>query len=252
MVCSAIQIAQLETDRCQTVVDIRRVRPESQGLQINLPCAVPVPLLHALAGTLQQSFHTFGCHGSGPHSGSREDPLPNNPRNIIDCPASLPQRQLRASSAWGQVSDLPAGRASWKLAPTSRETVYTVSGKANGLRYLRPSNWLASASSRMVSAVASNCSVRPVRYAMLPRWQSRVLLWPSSMSAFGRLPERMQSRKLRKCGRSASPSLSDPSTPPRTCQPLPSKTSVPFSPCKLTPHDRRSASFLAQMRCSHT
>ena len=63
-------------------------------------------------------------------------------------------------------------------------SVQTCDGISNRLLYSRDSSASAAASWND-SVAASNVSFLPVRWAMLPRWQSRVLRWPISMSAFG-------------------------------------------------------------------
>ncbi len=71
----------------------------------------------------------------------------------------------------------------------------TCDGISNRWLYSRASSALASASLND-SVPASKVSFLPVRSAMLPRWQSRVLRWPISMSALGFSRLLTQSRKF--------------------------------------------------------
>src|SRR5262245_56306520 len=66
MVRGTIKVAQLKADRCQAVMDVRGIGTKAQSLQVQLPCTIPVALIHALASALEQTFDAFGCHGSSP------------------------------------------------------------------------------------------------------------------------------------------------------------------------------------------
>ena len=74
--------------------------------------------------------------------------------------------------------------------------------------YSRFQSFIASPSSRMCPSFGSHWRARPVRWAMLPRWHSSVLLCPSSISLLSFAPPRMAARKLPTC--TASPPLPGP------------------------------------------
>ena len=83
--------------------------------------------------------------------------------------------------------------------------------------YSRVQNAIASLSSRMCPFFGSHVSARPVRWAMLPRWHSSVLLCPSSISLLSFAP--LADRRRGSCrGARSSPSS----------RPGPSSISLPF------------------------
>src|SRR5688572_24244088 len=65
-------------------------------------------------------------------------------------------------------------------------SLQTCEGISNRSLYSLARSLLASGSFGKDSVAASKVSLRPRRWAMLPRWQSRVLRWPISISAVGR------------------------------------------------------------------
>src|SRR5689334_22315356 len=78
MVGRALQIAAPETNGGQAVMNVRGVRFQRQGLQIELPSLLVIPLGNGLAGLLAQTFDGFIDHELRPRlatvGGTSADP----------------------------------------------------------------------------------------------------------------------------------------------------------------------------------
>src|SRR5438552_1013190 len=72
MVRCALQIVEQKANGCQAIVHVWSVELLLQGLRIELPSLLVVPLSNGLTGLLAQIIDRFANHGPGPaHGGGR-------------------------------------------------------------------------------------------------------------------------------------------------------------------------------------